>query len=68
MSAGRLGAPEAANPDAIKRLLPWLVAVAFFMEFFGCPTWARTRDLRINRLAVDRPASPHECLLFGVAP
>ena len=37
-----------------------------FSSLSGSPTWARTRDLRINRLAVDRPASPHECSLFGV--
>ena len=32
MSVERVGSPKALNPDAIKRLLPWLVAVAFFME------------------------------------
>ena len=32
----------------------------------GSPTWARTRDLRINRLPLDLPGNPHECSLFGV--
>jgi len=32
----------------------------------GSPTWARTRDLRINRLPLDLPANPHECSLSGV--
>ena len=40
--------------------------LAFFSGLSGSPTWARTRDLRINRLGVGRPASPHECSLLGV--
>ena len=37
-----------------------------FPILFGSPTWARTRDLRINRLPLDLPGNPHECSLFGV--
>ena len=37
-----------------------------FPSLFGSPTWARTRDLRINRLPLDLPANPHECSLSGV--
>jgi hypothetical protein len=36
-----------------------------FPSLFGSPTWARTRDLRINRLALDLPGNPHECSLSG---
>ena len=36
------------------------------LSLFGSPTWARTRDLRINRLPLDLPANPHECSLSGV--
>ena len=36
------------------------------LSLFGSPTWARTRDLRINRLPLDLPASPHECSVSGV--
>ena len=32
----------------------------------GSPTWARTRDLRINRPPLDLAANPHECSLFWV--
>ena len=37
-----------------------------FPSLFGSPTWARTRDLRINRLPLDLAANPHECSLSGV--
>ena len=37
-----------------------------FPSLFGSPTWARTRDLRINRLPLDLPANPHERSLAGV--
>ena len=36
-----------------------------FPSLFGSPTWARTRDLRINRLPLDLAANPHECSLSG---
>jgi len=34
-----------------------------FTSVFGSPTWARTRDLRINRLPLKLPANPHESSL-----
>ena len=36
------------------------------LSLFGSPTWARTRNLRINRLPLDLPANPHECSVSGV--
>jgi hypothetical protein len=35
------------------------------LVFLGSPTWARTRDLRINRLSLILSAKPHECSLSG---
>jgi hypothetical protein len=35
-----------------------------FLGLIWSPTWARTRDLRINRLALELPAKPHECSFF----
>ena len=32
----------------------------------GSPTWARTRDLRINRLAFNITCKPHKCSIRGV--
>ena len=33
---------------------------------FGSPTWARTRDLRINSRPLDLSATRHECSALGV--
>ena len=35
-------------------------------DVFGSPTWARTRDLRINSRPLDLPANRHECCVFRV--
>jgi len=35
-------------------------------DVFGSPTWARTRDLRINSRPLDLPANRHECCAFRV--
>ena len=36
------------------------------MVFIGSPTWARTRDLRINRRSVGSGCRPRQCSLSGV--
>jgi hypothetical protein len=35
------------------------------VSFFGSPTWARTRDLRINRRSVGSGCRPRQCSLSG---
>jgi len=52
-------------PSGNEKGLASLQGLDFFSPF-GSPTWARTRDLRTNRLGVDRPVNPHECSDFGV--
>jgi hypothetical protein len=36
------------------------------LVFLGSPTWARTRDLRINRRSVGSGCRPRQCSLSGV--
>jgi hypothetical protein len=57
---------EASNILAGMKKASHLCKALIFLAFFGSPTWARTRDLRINRLPLDLHANPHECSLSGV--
>ena len=61
--AGRRKASEGAVRYQ-KRQRP--CALTQGLEFLGSPTWARTRDLRINSRPLDLPANRHECCAFRV--
>ena len=60
LDIGRFQYPSAARPRFA------LLQELDSSDVFGSPTWARTRDLRINSRPLDLPANRHECCAFRV--
>ena len=53
------------DPSHIGNVTPAIAGVLGSYALVGS-TWARTRDLRINRRALNWAGSPHECWLSNV--
>ena len=60
LDIGRFQYPSAGRPRSA------LLQELDSSDVFGSPTWARTRDLRINSRPLDLPATPHECSALWV--
>ena len=60
LDIGSFQYPSAARPRSA------LLQALDSSDVFGSPTWARTRDLRINSRPLDLPANRHECCAFRV--